>query len=96
MSRTDLPPANPQPVSQQRLKHSAKCSPYLAAHRNTLIFRIRIPQDVQTCLGRTEYRRSLGRCYAAEAKLRALKPAAAAFEVFSFARAVIQARAFHT
>ena len=77
---------------QQHSKHKKACgskySPYLAVHRNALIFRIRIPQDVQACLGRTEYRRSLGRCYAAEAKLRALKLAAAAFEVFSFARAV--------
>ena len=72
----------------QRAKHA----PYLVSHRNALIFRIRIPQDVQACLGRTEYRRSLGRCYAAEAKIRALRLATAAFEVFSLTRAVIRAR----
>ncbi len=87
-----LPPANSQPVSPQRPKPNGKHPPYLVAHRNTLIFRIRVPEDLRTCLDRTEYRRSLGRCYAAEAKLRALKLAAAAFEVFSFVRAVIEAR----
>ncbi len=71
---------------------SVKFSPYLFSHRNSLTFRIRIPADIQSCLGKSEYRRSIGRCYAAEAKLRALKLAAAAFEVFSFARAAVLAR----
>lgn len=67
-------------------------SPYLAFHRNGLIFRIRVPADLQICLGKTEYRRSIGRCYATEAKHRAFKLAAAAFEVFSFTRQVLNIR----
>ena len=67
-------------------------SPYLVAHRNALVFRIRVPADLQACLGKTEYRRSIGRCYAVEAKHRAFKLATAAFEVFSFAREVIKSR----
>lgn len=67
-------------------------TPYLFTHYDTPAFRIRIPLDLQPCLRKTEYRRSLGRCYAAEAKLRALRLATAALEVFSFARSVIQAR----
>ncbi|MCC8193319.1 MAG: site-specific integrase [Deltaproteobacteria bacterium] len=72
---------------------SSAHSPYLSRHRNSLIFRIRIPADLQTCLGKTEYRRSIGRCYAAEAKRRAFRLAAAAFEVFSFARQALERRA---
>lgn len=71
---------------------SVKCSPYLFSHRNSLTFRIRIPADLQACLGKTEYRRSIGRCYALEGKQRALRLATAAFEVFSFARQVLQDR----
>lgn len=56
------------------------------------MFRIRVPLELQPCLGKKEYRRSLGRCYAAEAKLLALKMAAAALEVFSFARMALEAR----
>ena len=69
-------------------------TPYLFTHHNSPAFRIRIriPADLQSCLGKTEYRRSLGRCYAREAKLRALRLATAALEIFSFARAAIQTR----
>ncbi len=68
-------------------------SPYVTRHRAALTFRIRIPLELQACLGRKEYRRSLGRCYATEAKLRALRLAAAALEVFAFAREAVQGRA---
>ncbi len=71
---------------------AGKGVPYLFTHHNSPAFRIRIPADLQPCLGKTEYRRSLGRCYASEAKLRALRLATAALEVFSFTREVIQSR----
>lgn len=79
--------------TDKRKRNKGTASPYLAAHRNGLIFRIRIPIDLHACLDRKEYRRSIGRCYAQEAKLRALRLAAAALEVFSFARTALQARA---
>ena len=72
--------------------YASKHSPYISRHRNALTFRIRIPVDIQACLGRREYRRSLGRCYATEGKLRSLKLALAAHEVFTFAREALQAR----
>ena len=72
---------------------TAKLPPYLSLHRNALIFRIRIPSDLQPCLGKTEYRRSIGSSYHREAKPRALKLASAAFEVFAFAREALEARA---
>ena len=61
------------------VRTSPKGSPYLFSHRNSLTFRIRIPADLQACLGKSEYRRSIGRCYAAEAKLRAFRLATASF-----------------
>ncbi|SBV93845.1 exported hypothetical protein [uncultured delta proteobacterium] len=71
---------------------AGKGVPYLFTHHNSPAFRIRIPADLQPCLGKTEYRRSLGRCYASEAKLRALRLATAALEVFAFVREVVLAR----
>ncbi len=71
---------------------AGKGVPYLFTHHNSPAFRIRIPADLQPCLGKTEYRRSLGRCYASEAKLRALRLATAALEVFALAREVVQSR----
>ena len=50
------------------------------------------PEDLQACLGKTEYRRSIARCYAQEAKLRVLRLASAALEVFSLTREVLAAR----
>ena len=73
-------------------RQASSSPPYLFFQRNTPTFRIRIPADLQPCLGKTEYRRSIGRCYAPEAKLRALKLATAALEVFSFVREALQAR----
>ena len=70
----------------------AKTGPYLIPHRTALLFRIRVPADVQICLGRTEYRRSLGPCYASEAKLQALRLATAAHEVFAFVREALTLR----
>ena len=67
-------------------------APYLSIRRSVPSFRIRIPVDLQVCLGRTEYRRSLGPCYASEAKFRALRLATAAHEVFAFAREATCAR----
>ena len=69
-----------------------KTSPYTTKHRGLPTFRIRIPADLQPCLGKTEYRRSIGRCYAPKAKLRALRLATAALEVFSLTREALQAR----
>lgn len=69
-----------------------KASPYITRHRGFPVFRIRIPADLQPCLGRAEYRRSLGRCYASEAKIGALRLAIAAFEVFAFVRQILQVR----
>ena len=80
-------PALPETVPSCR-----RSIPYLVPHRDALFFRIRIPADLQACLGKTEYRRSLGRCYRLEIKVRALKLAAAAHEVFSFVRMVLQQR----
>lgn len=72
---------------------SSRGTPYLLAHQSGLLqFRIRVPVDLQRCLGRREYRRSLGRCYHAEAKVRVLRLASAAHEVFLFAREAITAR----
>jgi len=65
-------------------------APYLSTCRSVPTFRI--PVDLQVCLGRIEYRRSLGPCYASEAKFRALRLAAAAHEVFAFAREATCAR----
>ncbi len=74
-------------------RRASSHSPYLlSGGGNSLIFRVRVPNDLRPCLGKTEYRRSLGPCYAAEAKVRALRLATAALEVFSFAREVIRAR----
>lgn len=67
-------------------------SPYLIRHRNSLCFRIRIPIDIQACLGRKEYRRSLGPSYASTAKVKGLRLAAAALEVFAFTREALFAR----
>lgn len=77
--------------SQKAIATGGK-APYLSGRRNVPTFRIRIPADIQSCLSRTEYRRSLGPCYAAEARLRSLRLATAAHEVFAFAREAIQAR----
>ena len=46
-------------------------APYLSTRRSVPTFRI--PVDLQVCLGRIEYRRSLGPCYASEAKFCALR-----------------------
>lgn len=67
-------------------------APYLLSHRNSFLFRIRVPSALQNCLGRKEYRRSLGPCHAAEAKVKSLRLAAAAHEVFAFARQVLSLR----
>ena len=67
-------------------------SPYLLPYRNSFLFRIRVPLALQSCLGRVEYRRSLGPCYIAEAKVKSLKLAAAAHEVFAFTRHVLHVR----
>ena len=92
---TSLSQDGPTAIRPKREKPSGRAVPYLFIHRNSPAFRIRIPADLQVCLGKTEYRRSLGRCYASEAKHRALKLATAAFEVFSFAREAVVARDRH-
>ena len=66
--------------------------PHLIPHRNSLVFRIRVPAAIQECLGRKEYRRSLGPSYIRDAKIKSLKIAAAAHEIFALARAVMVAR----
>ena len=66
--------------------------PYLLYHRHSLIFRIRVPAAIQGCLGRKEYRRSLGPSYTKDAKAKSLKLAAAAHEVFALARAIMETR----
>lgn len=66
--------------------------PYLLRHRSALLFRIRVPADIQACLGQKEYRRSLGPSYVRSAKLQSLRLAAAALEVFDFTRAALSAR----
>ena len=87
------PPSSPSPSSLPRRKKACLSSiPYLFFHHNTPTFRIRIPAELQACLGKTEYRRNVGRCYAPEAKLRALRLATAALEAFSFAREALQVR----
>jgi len=92
---TSLSQDGPTAIRPKREKPSGRTVPYLFIHRNSPAFRIRIPADLQVCLGKTEYRRSLGRCYASEAKHRALKLATAAFEVFSFVREAVAARDRH-
>ena len=51
------------------------CGPssYLLARSNALHFRMRVPHDLQACLGRKEYRRSLGTARLREARPKALK-----------------------
>ena len=66
--------------------------PYLLRYRASMVFRIRVPVDIQACLGRKEYRRSLGPSYAQCAKVKSLKLAAAALEVFAFTRDALSAR----
>ncbi len=73
-------------------RRASRHLPYLLPLRNILAFRIRIPTALQPCLGRKEYRRSLGPSYANEAKIKSLRLAAAAHEVFTLARAVLKAR----
>ncbi len=86
------PAAAPAAIAGKGARPPGRSTPYLFTHRNSPAFRIRIPTDIQACLGKKEYRRSLGRCYAAEAKLRALRLATAALEVFSFAREALANR----
>ena len=83
--------STPSPSPRPRLQ-SGRSVPYLFFLRNTPTFRIRIPADVQPCLKRTEYRRSLGRCYAPQMKRQALNLAATALSIFSFVREALTAR----
>ena len=55
----------PRPHDRRKRKTPPPC---LFLHRSSLIFSI--PAELQPCLAKTEYRRSIGRCYAQEAKLR--------------------------
>jgi hypothetical protein len=57
-----------------------------------LLFRIRIPQCLQPCLGHREYRRSLGRLSLSKAKGKALRLATVSLEIFQFVRMVLCAR----
>ena len=74
----------------------SKGTPYLTLFPRTgrLQFRIRIPADLQPCLGKREFRKSLGRHHTANIKAQALKLAAAAHEVFTFTRSALEARSF--
>ena len=81
------------PVPHPRLQNK-RSVPYLFFFRNIPTFRIRIPADVQPCLKRTEYRRSLGRCSAPQMKRQALNLAATAFGIFSFVREVLSVRGY--
>ena len=76
----------------------SKGTPYLTLFPRTgrLQFRIRIPSDLQPCLGKREFRKSLGRHHTADIKAQALKLAAAAHEVFTFARSALEARSFES
>ena len=78
-------------VNRPRLQNK-RSVPYLFFFRNIPTFRIRIPADVQPCLKRTEYSRSLGPCYAPEMKRQALNLAATALSIFAFARESLAAR----
>ena len=74
----------------------SKGTPYLTVFPRTgrLQFRIRIPLDLQPCLGKREFRKSLGHQLPKDAKVQALKLAAAAHEAFSFTRSALEARSF--
>ena len=84
-------PASVASMPRPRLQNG-RGIPYLFFFRNTPTFRIRVPADAQPCLKRTEYRRSLGRCYAPQMKRQALNLAATALRIFSFVREVLSAR----
>ncbi len=73
----------------------SKGTPYLTLFPRSgrLQFRIRIPLELQPCLGKREFRKSLGHPAHTDAKAQALKLAAAAHEVFSFTRKALTARA---
>ena len=60
------------------------CGPssYLLARSGALHFRMRVPHDLQACLGRKEYRRSLGTARLREARPKALKLALALHDIF--------------
>ena len=85
--------STPSPTPRPRLQ-SGRGVPYLFFFRNIPTFRIRVPTDVQPCLKRTEYRRSLGRCYAPQMKRQALNLASTALSIFAFAREALTARGY--
>lgn len=67
--------------------------PYIVSHRTLLYFRVRVPQRLQACLGRQEYRRSLGTAYLHQAKPVAIALAARMMDVFRLADAYLTATA---
>ena len=73
----------------------SKGTPYLTVLPRTgrLQVRIRIPADLQPCLGKREFRKHPGAQHTSDIKTKTLKLTAAAHEVFSFARSVLDARA---
>lgn len=67
--------------------------PYIVSHRTLLYFRVRVPQRLQACLGRQEYRRSLGTAYLHQAKPVAIALAVRMMDVFRLADVYLTATA---
>lgn len=61
---------------------------YLLVHRNKLYFRIRIPDDLRRCLGKTAFKLSLRTSYLRDARPKCMRLALTAWTIFEFARRI--------
>ncbi len=79
-------PAPPPCRRSPRSWLTAGASSYLVAHRGGLCFRIRVPDDLRPCLGRSELRRSLQTASLRQARPQAMKLASVAHFIFTLLR----------
>lgn len=87
------PSKRPQPQSGRTPAHHIGAAPrYLLSHRGVLYFRARVPEELQSCLGRREIRRSLGTSSLREARPKATSLASALFHIYDLARDTLMAR----
>lgn len=83
------PSPRPLPIHTARPSRSpltAGAASYLVSHRGCLHFRIRVPDDLRPCLGRSELRRSLQTPSLRQARPRAMKLAVVAHLIFTLLR----------
>lgn len=69
-----------------RSRLTAGAASYLVSHRGCLHFRIRVPDDLRPCLGRSELRRSLQTPSLRQARPQAMKLAVVAHLIFNLLR----------